>query len=138
MYAPPLNTLAMDITTTLKAPQAGAKYYLVVALAEDSIFDWQDSINVDVRYYLKRMTMRTAINDGGHGFGDSLSAISSPQTLHYVYASPKFAYNGAITVPPQVPPRYWNMAHIYIVAFVYQRVNGKNDYLVLQAQQLHI
>lgn len=138
MYIPPTNTVSMSITTTLLSPQAGVKYYLVVTLVEDSIFDWQDSSSVDVQYYLKRMTIRTAINDGGHGFGDTLSNTTAPQTIHYAYASPKFRYNSTLSVPPVVPPRYWNMAHMYVVAFVYQRTSGKNDYLVLQAQKLHL
>ncbi|MDE2026651.1 MAG: hypothetical protein KGJ07_09265, partial [Patescibacteria group bacterium] len=85
-----------------------------------------------------RMTMRTAINEGGHGFGDLLTNNIAPQAMHYVYTSPKFAYNSSVTMPPIISPRYWNMAHMYIIAFVYQRITGKNDYLVLQAQQLHI
>lgn len=141
MYIPPTSTVSMSITTTLLSPQPGIKYYLVVALAEDSIFDWQDSgtgANPNIQYYLKRMTMRTAINDGGHGFGDTLSNTTAPQTMHYAYQSDKFRYNSTIAVPPVVPPRYWNMAHMYVVAFVYQRTSGKNDYFVLQAQELHI
>lgn len=138
MYIPPASAVSMSITTTLISPQAGVKYYLVVSLVEDSIFDWQDSVSNDIQYYLKRMTLRDAVN-GSAGWGDSLMANTSPQTMHYVYASPNFRFNSApITTPPLVPPRYWNMAHMYIVAFVYQRTSGKNDYLVLQAQKLHL
>jgi hypothetical protein len=140
MYAPPTSTLSMSITTTLIAPVVGVKYYLVVGLVEDSIYDWQDSVSHNIQYYLKRMTFRTAINDGGHGWGDTLSASTSPQTKHYAYANTAaFRYNGAvISVPPKVPARLWNMAHMYVIAFVYQVTGGQHNYLVLQAQKLHI
>lgn len=140
LYAPPVSTVSMSITTTLLSPVAGTKYFLVVGLVEDSIYDWQDSVQHNVQYYLKRMTFRTAINDGGFGFGDSLVANSLPQAKHYAYANTKsFAYNSAVvSKPPQVAARYWNMAHMYAVAFVYQVVSGKNNYMVLQAQSLHL
>jgi hypothetical protein len=139
MYAPPTSALSMSITTKLTAPAAGYKYYLVVGLLQDSIFDWQDSISNNVQYYLKRMTFRTAINDGGHGNGDSLTHTTAPQVMHYAYANTQlFRYdNSKIKAPPLVPPQYWNMAHMYIVAFVYQ-TGPTHNFMVLQAQQLHI
>jgi hypothetical protein len=45
MYAPPTSTLSMDITTKLLHPNTANKYYMVVVLVEDSIFDEQDSIS---------------------------------------------------------------------------------------------
>ncbi|HXB12485.1 MAG TPA: hypothetical protein VNZ45_10890 [Bacteroidia bacterium] len=140
MYTPPTSTLSMTITTKLLSPNPSNKYYLVVALAEDSVFDWQDSVGVDVQYYLKRMTTRVAINANGSGWGDTLSAFTTaPQSIHYAYSNvAKFAYASHITVPPPVSPYLWNMAHMYLVAFVYQKKSGSQDYMVLQAQKLHI
>lgn len=129
----------MAITVKLKAPQAGTHYWLVAAIVEDSIFDWQDSLNIDVQYYLKRMTLRAVVNGNGSGWGDSLSANTSPQTKYYNYSNDTaFAYSSPVNKPPIVPPYHWNMAHMYVVAFVYQRTdNHIKDYLVLQAQRLH-
>jgi hypothetical protein len=139
MYAPPVNTVSMSITAKLASPQAGCKYYMVALLMEDSIYDWQDSMSTDKRYYLHRWMMRTVINNGGTGWGDSIAATTAPQAYHYVFTSPNFKFNSApITAPPAISPRFWNMAHMYVVAFVYQQKAGKNDYLVLQAQRLHL
>lgn len=143
MYAPPVSTVSMTITTKLNSVTPGNKYYLVVCLVEDSIFDWQDSLNVDRHYYLKRMTMRCAINNGGHGGGDSLSAVTTPQSKHYVYANTNyFQYNGSpfktTGTPYWIQPSKWNMAHMYVVAFVYQRSTTAHDEMVLQVQKLHL
>jgi hypothetical protein len=140
MYAPPTSTLSMSITTKILNPVAGNKYYLVVTLAEDSIIDWQDSLTTNVQYYLKRMTLRGSINDGGIGTGDSLVANDVPQTKHYVYTNTRqFKYNSAIIRRPTANEgNQWNMAHMYIVAFVYQVTTGLQSYMVLQAQQLHL
>ncbi len=141
MYAPPTSTLAMDITTKLLAPNASNKYYMVVALVEDSIYDDQDSLGNLVPYYLKRMTLRTAVNANRSGWGDTLSRYTTaPQTLHYTYANiPKFTYNSHVAFPPPAQSQaMWNMAHMYIIAFVYQRTGGSQDYMVLQVQRLHL
>jgi hypothetical protein len=138
MYAPPTSTLSMDITTKLLHPNTANKYYLVVTLVEDSIFDEQDSISNYVPYYLKRMTMRTAVNTNGSGVGDTISAFTTaPQTLHYAYSNvTRFAYKSLPIVQP-VLPWLWNMAHMYIVAFVYQ-TGSVNNQMVLQVQRLHL
>ena len=140
MYAPPTSTVSMTVTAKLLAPQPGNQYYLVVALVEDSIFDWQDSVSHYSQYYLKHMTLRTVINDPTNGWGDALSDTTAIQTKHYAYSNfASFQYNNApIIFPPQVPTRFWNMAHMYVVAFVYQRTAGSQDYMVLQAQRLHL
>jgi hypothetical protein len=142
MYAPPTNTLSMSITTKLIAPVAGTKYYLVAMLVEDSIFDWQDSMNVDRKYYLKRMTLRGNINNGGFAWGDLLSDTAVAQTKHYTFASSNFVFNTSAPNPshPQVVhPTSWNMAHMFIVAFVYQIAStGEHNYLILQAQRVRI
>ncbi len=147
MYAPSTSGIfgvSMSVTTTLLNPIAGNKYFLVVALVEDSIFDWQDSVQTDIQYYLKRMTLRGVINGGGTGLGDSLSNNTSAQAKHYTYAPLdsllKFN-NSIITHPTALEGRKWNMAHMYVVAFVYQTTptpSGPNDYYVLQAQRLHL
>jgi hypothetical protein len=139
MYAPPTSTLAMDITTKLLAPNANNKYYMVVGLVEDSIYDDQDSLGNLISYYLKRMTLRTVVNANGSGWGDTLSHTTSPQTMHYTYANiPKFTYTSHVAFPPPSKSQaMWNMAHMYIVAFVYQ-TGSVNNYMVLQAQRLHL
>jgi hypothetical protein len=73
------------------------------------------------------------------GYGDTISAFTTaPQTLHYTYANvTRFAYNSSHAVQP-ILPWLWNMAHMYIVAFVYQRTSGSQNYMVLQAQRLHL
>jgi len=139
MYAPPTSTLAMDITTKLIAPKASNKYYMVVALVEDSIYDDQDSVGISVANYLKHMTVRTAVNANGSGWGDSLAHTTSPQTMHYTYANvAKFTYNSHVPFPPPAQSQaMWNMAHMYIIAFVYQ-TGSTNNYMVLQVQRLHL
>ncbi len=142
MWAPPTSFLAMNITTKLHNPQSGNTYWLVVCLAEDSIYDWQDSLNVNRQYYLKRMTLRKVINGNGSGWGDSLTHTTSPQTKYYTFTNDTLMLNNSmpISLPPKIPTRFWNMAHMYIVAFVYQQTpSGKPyDYMVLQAQKLHL
>lgn len=127
------------ITTTLKnAPAPGTSYYLEAVLVEDSIYDWQTNGGTAVQYFLHRNVLRTALNGS---WGDSLSLSAGvPATKYYAFTSPKFSYNGAaITTPPQVPPDHWNMAHCYVLAFLYQRnSSAPANYYVLQAQILHL
>ncbi len=142
MWIPPLSTLAMNVTARLRNPKPANKYYLVVCLAEDSIFDWQDSSNVNRQYYLKRMTLRKVINNNGSGWGDTLAHTTAAQTKYYTFANDTLMFNNTmpISLPPKIPARFWNMAHMYIVAFIYQQTPSgmPYDYMVLRAQKLHL
>lgn len=141
-WAPPVSAIAMSVTAKLLNPIAGNSYHLVVCLAEDSIYDWQDSLSTNVQYYLKRMTLRKVINGNGSGWGDTLSRNNSLQTKYYSFANDTLMFNNTmpISLPPKIPARFWNAAHIYLVAFIYQQTpsGSPGDYMVLQAQKLHL
>jgi len=141
LYTPPTKAVSMTVTTKILSPQAGTKYFLVVMLVEDSICDYQDSLNSVVNaHYIHRMVMRTVIN-GNSGAGDSLiSNTTAAQAKHYAFTSSRFAYNPAPVNPyaPAVPLTSWNMGHMYVVAFVYQTTSGSHNQMVLQAQRLHL
>ncbi len=127
------------VTINLKtAPKSGYSYYLEMVVVEDSVEDWQTNGTSDVQYFIHRFVLRSAINGS---WGDQLTlSQNTPITKYYTFTSTKFRFNSAtIANPPQVPARLWNMAHCYVIAFLYQRNNGQtNDYSVLQAQILHI
>lgn len=127
------------VSVTLKnTPVSGYTYFLEMAVVEDSVEDWQTNGGSAVQYFVHRYVLRSAINGP---WGDELTLPANvPVTKYYTFTSSKFRYNAsAISQPPQVPARLWNMAHCYIIAFLYQRNNGgSHDYAVLQAQILHI
>jgi hypothetical protein len=131
-----------QVTVSLKnPPAAGFNYYLQMVVVEDSVEDWQSDNSTSVQYFVHRFVLRSAIN-GDWGDELTFTGANVPVTKYYTFTSSNFRYNAsAITQPPQVPARLWNMAHCYIVAFLYQRTNppyGSRDYYVLQAQSLHI
>lgn len=129
-----------QVSVSLKsAPKANYQYYLEMLLVEDSVLDWQTSSGSSIQYFPHRFVLRSAIN-GPWGDQINFTSANSPVTKYYALNSSKFRFNSAaITTPPAVPARLWNMAHCYVVAFLYQRSNGgPNDYYVLQSQILHL
>lgn|GEM_PF-1187359 len=128
-----------QVTASLKnAPVAGSTYYLQLALVEDTVNDWQSTPTVAQQYFTHRFVLRSAIN-GTWGTVLPFTAANQSITGYFSFSSPNFRYNSApVTNPPPVPARLWNMAKCSIVAFVYQRTYGARDYLVLQAQVLHL
>jgi len=129
-----------QVTVALKnAPKANFSYYLQMLVVEDSVLDWQTSGGSSIQYFVHRFVLRSAIN-GSWGDAISFNGANIPVTKYYAFNSAKFRYNGsAITTPPAVPASLLNMAHCYVIAFLYQRSNGgPNDYYVLQAQILHL
>lgn len=129
-----------QVNVSLKnAPIPNYQYYLEMVVVEDSVLDWQTSSGTAIQYFTHRFVLRSAIN-GPWGDQITFTSANSPVTKYYTFNSTKFRFNSAtITTPPAVPARLWNMAHCYVIAFLYQRSNGgPNDYYVLQSQLLHL
>jgi len=129
-----------QVTVALKnSPTPNYSYYLQMVMVEDSVLDWQTSGGTSIQYFVHRFVLRSAIN-GSWGDAITFSAANTPVTKYYTFNSSKFRYNaGPMSTPPVVPARLWNMAHCYVIAFLYQRSNGgAHDYYVLQAQILHL
>lgn len=125
----------------LSNPTPGAAYYLQMVVVEDSVEDWQSTPSGAQQYFVHHFTLRSAIN-GSWGDQVTFSGVGMPVTKYYTFTSPNFRYNNAsITQPPQVPARLWNMAHCYVIAFLYQYFGPSvtpHNYYVLQAQMVHI
>ncbi len=129
-----------QVTVALKnAPAPNYSYYLQMVLVEDSVLDWQTSGSTTIQYFVHRFVLRSAIN-GPWGDAINFQSANLPITKYYTFNSASFRYNNAaITTPPAVPARLFNMAHCYVIAFLYQRSNGgTHDYYVLQSQILHL
>jgi len=125
------------------APTTGYTYYLQMAVVEDSIADWQINGGTALQYYIHHFVLRSDIN-GSWGNEITFTGAGIPVTNYYTFTSTNFRYNGTslitTTSAPAVPAKLWNMAHCYVIAFLYQRTNGNlgSDYKVLQAQIVHL
>ncbi len=133
-----------QVTVSLNnAPASGYTYYLQMLVVEDSVADWQINGGTALQYYIHHFVLRSGIN-GLWGDQIAFSGSGVPVTKYYTFTSPSFRYNGTTlittTSPPALPAKLWNMAHCYVIAFLYQRTNGHGprDYYVLQSQILHI
>lgn len=107
-------------------------YSLVTLIVEDSIADWQDSDSHYVSNYMHRNILRGAFgnNIGGSvsGTGIPTTTIGTVWTSYQTYDFTKGEFGKAAG---------WNMAHCYIVAFVYGSSSGAIDpYQVVQAEMI--
>jgi hypothetical protein len=124
----------------------GTSYLLQTLIIEDSIISGQMDNIVDSQYvtaFLHRNVLRGAMgnNTGGLLWGTPIPASvtgtsgaswSTFQTYDFTKGE-----NGAASGTSTSPP--WNMAHCYIVAFVYSAsTNTETPYEVIQAEMIKI
>jgi hypothetical protein len=127
----PQRIIGMSIQINVVTPLQGA-YMMEQVIVEDSIQDWQldfllPEINEYDSVYMKRNTLRGAINFNSWGdpIPTSVTSGATSYTRYYTYNF-KTGENGKAAG--------WNMAHCYIVAFVYNQAT----YQVVQAEMIKV
>jgi hypothetical protein len=113
-------------------------YLLVTGIVEDSIIDWQlDNTQVsgaDI-YYNHHFVLRGTFDVTGTGITISPTTAGSTYTSYQTYDFTKGEHGKAGGYDVFNKP--WNMAHCYIVAFVYNGTTASpTQYQVVQAEMI--
>jgi hypothetical protein len=141
----PQRIIGVEFQVTFKTAFPTGSYLLETLIIQDSIIDWQKDNGSSSQFdtnFVHRNVLRGAFgnNTGGLTAGvaipTSVSSVSggtwtSYQTYDFVRGENGKA--GGIGINPP-----WNMAHCYIVAFVYNSPNNASPYQVVQAEMIKV
>lgn len=141
----PDRIIGVELQVTFKTAFPTGTYLLQTLIVEDSIFDWQkdnsSASNFDTNF-LHRNVLRGAF---GNNTGGLVAGVSIPTSVSSIAGSTWTSYqtydfvkgeNGKAGGMGYNPP--WNMAHCYIVAFVYNGPSNATPYQVVQAEMIKV
>src|SRR6185312_1596191 len=119
--------------TFQKAFPANNNYLLEAVIIQDSIYDWQADGNSNDNNFLHREVLRGAFDVNGKGYQIPQSVSSTVNGTWTAFKTYDFLKG------EDGKAAGWNMAHCYIVAFVYgSSSNAKAPDQVLQAEMIKV
>jgi len=124
--------IGANFKLTFLKPLSGS-YLLQTLIVEDSIIDWQVNNGAIISNFLHRNTLRGAF---GNNTGGSIPGVNIPATSVGTAWTSYQTYD--FTNGENGKAAHWNMAHCYIVAFVYNSPNNASPYQVVQAEMIKV